>query len=92
MRYLRNAEGRVEFPVRLAGPVPDIKAFPDAAYIAKAAARQAAGTLLGRALGGSKQQSTSGDGEAKADGTTEDAARDAAADLLNKGLGGLFGK
>ncbi len=92
MRYLRNAEGRVEFPVRLAGPVPDIKAVPDAAYIAKAAARQAVGTLLGRALGGSKQQSTSGDGEATADGTTEDAARDAAADLLNKGLGGLFGK
>jgi len=92
MQYLLNVEGRVEFPVRLAGPVPDIKAVPDVVYIAKAAARQSVGTLLERALGGSKQQSTSSDGEAVSEGTTEDAAKGAAADLLNKGLGGLFGK
>ncbi len=100
MRYLRSAEGRVEFPVKLVGPVPDIKAVPDVAYIAKAASRQAVGKLLERALGGSKQQAPSSDGEASADGATpdappatpEDAAKDTAADLLNKGLGGLFGK
>jgi hypothetical protein len=88
MQYLRSAEGRVEFPVRLTGPVPDINAAPDVAYIAHAAVSQAVGTLLERALGGSKQPSTSGDGKEATDGTTMDAA----ADLLNKGLGGLFGK
>ena len=98
MQYLRSAEGRVEFPVKLVGPVPDIKPVPDVAYIAKAASRQAVGKLLERALGGSKQKTAAGTGEAAADGTTadeptaEDAAKGAAADLLNKGLGGLLGK
>jgi hypothetical protein len=98
MQYLRSAEGRVEFPVKLVGPVPGIKPVPDVAYIAKAASRQAAGKLLERALGGSKQTTAADTGEAVADGTTadeataEDAAKEAAADLLNKGLGGLLGR
>ena len=98
MQYLRSAEGRVEFPVKLVGPVPDIKPVPDVSYIAKAASRQAVSKLLERALSGSKQKTAAGTGEAVADGTTadeptaEDAAKGAAADLLNKGLGGLLGK
>jgi uncharacterized protein involved in outer membrane biogenesis len=98
MQYLRNAEGRVEFPVKLVGSVPDIKTVPDVGYIAKAASRQAVGKLLERALGGSKQEAATGTGEAAGDGTTEDpptaedAAKGAAVDLLNKGLGGLLGK
>ena len=98
MQYLRSAEGRVEFPVKLVGPVPDIKPVPDVAYIAKAASRQAVGKLLERALGGSKHETAAGTGAAATDGTTadeptdEDAAKGAAADLLNKGLGGLLGK
>jgi len=97
MQYLRSAEGRVEFPVKLVGPVPDIKPVPDVAYIAKAASRQAVGKLLERALGGSKQETAEGTGAAaagatKAEPTPEDAATGAAADLLNKGLGELLKK
>jgi hypothetical protein len=96
MRYLRSAEGRVEFPVKLTGPVPDIQSVPDVGHIAKAASRQAVGTLLERALGGSKQKTADADAGAEADGaeepTAEGAAKGAAADLINKGLGGLFGK
>jgi hypothetical protein len=101
MRYLRNPEGRVEFPVKLVGPVPDIKPVPDVGYVAKLASRQAVGKLLERAIGGSKQETATGAGEvaegaAEDPPTAEDAAKgvatDAAADLLNKGLGGLFGK
>lgn len=98
MQYLRSAEGRVEFPVKLVGPVPDVKPLPDVAYVAKAASRQAVGKLLERALGGSKQKTAAGTGEAVADGATadeptaEDAAKGAAVDLLNKGLEGLLGK
>ena len=49
--------------------------------------------LLERALGGSKQKTAAGTGEAAADGTTADepTAEDAAVDLLNKGLGGYSG-
>jgi uncharacterized protein involved in outer membrane biogenesis len=102
MRYLRNPEGRVEFPVKLIGPVPDIKPVPDVGYVAKVASRQAVGKLLEHAIGGSKQETTTDTGEVAGGGTAEDpptaedaakdAATDAAADLLNKGLGGLFGK
>ena len=88
MQYLRSAEGRVEFPVKLVGPVPDIKPVPDVAYIAKAASRQAVGKLLERALGGSKQNPPAETGEPTAEG----AAKGTAEDLLNKGLGGLLGK
>lgn len=84
MRYLRSPEGRVQFPVKLIGAVPDIKAVPDVAYIAKAASVQAVGKLLEDALGGSKE-------EPAADGTTsKPSAEDAAVDLLKKGLGGLL--
>lgn len=98
MQYLRSAEGRVEFPVKLVGPVPDINAVPDVSYIAKAVSRQAVGQLLERALGGSKRKSSADTGDSTADEptadapTTEDAAKGAAADLLNKGLGGLLEK
>jgi hypothetical protein len=78
MRYLRSAEGRVEFPVRLIGAAPHIKAVPDVAYIAKAASARAVGKLLEGALGGSKEKEGAG---AKAGGA-----------LLKKGLGNLLGK
>jgi uncharacterized protein involved in outer membrane biogenesis len=86
MKYLRSAEGRVEFPVKLIGAAPDIKAVPDLGYIAKAASRQAVGKLLEDALGGSKEEPAA-DG-----GTPEPSAEDAAVDLLKKGIGDLFGK
>jgi hypothetical protein len=86
MRYLRSAEGRVEFPVKLIGAAPNIKAVPDLGYIAKAASRQAIGKLLEDALGGSKEEPAA-DG-----GTREPSAEDAAVDLLKKGLGDLLGK
>jgi hypothetical protein len=98
MKYLRSADGRVEFPVKLVGSVPGVKPVPDVSYIAKAASRQAVGKLLERALGGSKEKTAAGTGETATDGTTaeppttEDAAKGAAADLIDKGLGGLFGK
>ena len=86
MRYLRSAEGQVEFPVKLLGAPPNIKAVPDVAYIAKAASRQAVGKLLEDALGISKEE------EAEDDGEKKPSAEDAAADLLKKGLGGLLGQ
>jgi len=96
MHYLRSADGNVEFPVKLVGPIPDIKAVPDVGHIAKAASRQAVGSLLQRALGGAKKETASADGvadaAAEAPPTAEDAVTDAAVDLLNRGLGGLLGK
>jgi len=88
MQYLRSAEGRVEFPVKLVGAPPAIKALPDVAYIAKAASRQAVGKLLEKALGGKQPEAAEGSGE----GSAAPSAEDAAADLLKKGLGGLLGK
>jgi hypothetical protein len=90
MRYLRSAEGRVELPVKLVGVVPDIKAVPDVAYIAKVASAQVVGDLLSGALGGSKKDEETETEEEG--GTQQPTAEDAAADLLKKGLGGLFGK
>lgn len=98
MQYLRDPEGRVEIPVKLVGPIPDVKPVPDVGYIAKAVSRQAVGKLLERALGASNRDTAAGTGEAAADGaaqdppSAEDAAKGAAVDLLNKGLGGLLGK
>ncbi len=84
MRYLRNAEGRVAFPVKLQGTAPDIQAVPDVSYIAKAASRQAVDKLLDDVLGESKQPPADG---APVQQEPEDAARE----LLRKGLGDLFG-
>jgi uncharacterized protein involved in outer membrane biogenesis len=86
MKYLRNAEGQVEFPVKLVGAVPDIKAVPDVGYIAKIASRQAVGKLLEDVLGGKKKKPAA-DGD-----TREPSSEDAAVDLLKKGLGDLLGK
>ncbi|MDJ0864543.1 MAG: AsmA-like C-terminal region-containing protein [Myxococcota bacterium] len=84
MRYLRDAEGRVAFPVKLQGTAPDIQAVPDVSHIAKAASRQAVGKLLDDVLGESKQP--------PADGTpAQQEPEDAARELLRKGLGDLFG-
>jgi len=83
MQYLRSPTGRVEIPVKLIGTLPEVKTVPDVGYIAKAASRQAVGKLLTDALGGSDDEA-----EASPTPTAEGAARD----LLNKGLGGLFGK
>jgi hypothetical protein len=84
MRYLQSPDGRVEFPVKLIGAAPNIKAVPDVGYIAKAASRQAIGKLLEDALGGSKDEE---------DGSTRDpTADDTASDLLEKGLGDLLGR
>ena len=83
MQYLRSPTGRVEIPVKLIGTLPEVKTVPDVGYIAKAASRQAVGKLLTDALGGSDDES-----DASPTPTTESAAKD----LLNKGLGGLFGK
>jgi uncharacterized protein involved in outer membrane biogenesis len=92
MRYLRSAEGRVEFPVKLIGAVPDIKAVPDIAYIAKTASVKAVGKLLEGVLGGSKEEAGA-EAEAGADASAkEPAEEDAAAGLLKKGLGDLLGK
>ena len=66
MRYLRSAEGRVEFPVKLIGAAPDIKAVPDVGYIAKAASRQAVGKLLEDALGGQERGAGGGRHHARA--------------------------
>jgi len=86
MKYLRSAEGRVEFPVKLVGAAPDIKAIPDVSYIAKGASREAVGKLLEDVLGGKKE-------EPAADGDTrERSAEDEAVDLLKRGLGDLLGK
>ena len=84
MAYLRSPEGRVAIPVRLVGPLPDIKPVPDVAYIAKAASRQAVGKLLDKALGVQRQKP---EGEAE-----KPSAEGAASELLKKGLGGLLQK
>jgi uncharacterized protein involved in outer membrane biogenesis len=87
MKYLRSAEGRVEFPVKLIGAPPDIKTVPDVAYIAKAASRQAVGKLLDDVLGGSKDDDEEDEGGESA---KQPSAEDAATDLLKKGLGELL--
>ena len=84
--YLRTAEGRVAIPVKLVGPVPDIKAVPDVSHVAKAASLQAVGSLLDKALGSKKD-------EAPADGEpAEPAPEGSPSDLIKKGLEGLFGQ
>jgi hypothetical protein len=85
MAYLRSPEGRVAFPVKLAGALPDVQAVPDAAYIAKAASREAAGRLLDRALGTQKKQEAPADGE-----PAPPSAEDATSELLKKGIGELL--
>ena len=94
MKYLRSAEGRVEFPVRLIGAAPDIKAVPDVGYIAKSASREAVGNLLEGVLGGKKKPAAEGAaGEPAAEGAPrEPSPEGAAADLLKKGLGDLLKK
>jgi uncharacterized protein involved in outer membrane biogenesis len=86
MRYLRNADARVEVPVKLVGAPPDIRARPDVAYIAKAASRQAVVDLIGDALGGETQPSEAGEDSAA------QSPEEAATEMLKKGLGGLLGK
>jgi len=96
MKYLRSPEGKVEFPVKLIGAAPDIKAVPDVGYIAKAASREAVGKLLEDVLGGKKKKEPTADDAARGtsaeDTTRAPSAEDAASDLLKKGLGDLLGK
>lgn len=84
--YLRTPEGRVAIPVKLVGPVPDIKPVPDVNYIAKAASRQAVGSLLDKTLGAQT-------GGAPAEGQpAQPSPEGSTSDMIKKGLGGLFGK
>jgi uncharacterized protein involved in outer membrane biogenesis len=95
MKYLRSAEGRVEFPVRLIGAAPAIKAVPDVGYIAKSASREAVGNLLEDVLGGKKKKPAAegAAGEPAAEGSpSQPSAEGAATDLLKKGLGDLLKK
>lgn len=85
MRYLRNSDGRVAIPVKLFGPLPGIKPVPDVNYIAKAASRQAVGSLLDKALGPKKEPPAEGQ-------APQPTPEGAASDAVRKGLGGLFGQ
>lgn len=86
MQYLRSPEGRVAIPVKMVGPLPDIKPVPDVTYIAKAASRQAVGKLLDKALGVDERDAPP-EGEAQ-----KPSPEGAASELLQKGLGELFGQ
>ena len=86
MKYLRGADGRVQLPVKLVGPLPSVQPVPDLSYVAQVASRQAVGALLEKALKDSYVEPESG--EPSGQPTAEDAARD----LIEKGLGDLFGR
>lgn len=93
LRYLRNADGRVELPVALRGAPPSITAYPDVTHLARGASREAVTDLLGKALGGKKGEpgpaAEAPDGGEPAQQAPR--AEDVGQELLRRGLEGLLG-
>ena len=78
-RYLENSSGRIEIPVRLRGDIPDVRAEPDLARVAKSLQAEVLGDLLGNVLGTSNDD---GEGESGESDTEK---------LIRGGIKSLFG-
>ena len=94
-RYITDANGRLEIPARIAGPVPDLKPQPDTDFIVKALGRAALrggieALLGGKAKGGAAKKA--GAGDAAGDAPPADPGKQLLEKGLQKGLEGLFGR
>lgn len=90
VRYITNEGGRLEVPVRIVGTIPDVKVQPDANFIARALTTGALdkGLELLRNQGGDGSSSASG---AEADDGKTGRPEEVGAELIERGLRGLFG-
>ncbi len=82
---LRGASGRVEFPLRLRGELPGIRAEPDVSAVARAVGEEKVRDLLGKALRGKQEGEETDSGAASGE-------TDPSEELLKKGLDSLFGR
>ncbi len=91
-RYITNADGRLEIPAKIVGVLPDVKVEPDAAFLARSLTKGALGKGL-ELLGGGASGDEPEDGATRdADGAPEKKRpEEVGADLIEKGLRGLFG-
>ncbi|MDG2308234.1 MAG: AsmA-like C-terminal region-containing protein [Candidatus Binatia bacterium] len=92
-RYITNDEQRVAVRARIVGVLPDVSVKPDAEFVAKALTKGAIGAGL-ELLGGGKKKDASGTkpGALAADSEAEPKRpEDVGAELIEKGLRGLFG-
>ena len=87
-RYLTNADGRLSIPARIEGVLPDVEIEPDTAFLAGALTKGALGKGL-ELLGGRPKDTSPRSGSAAP--SEEKRPEEVGADLLQKGLRGLFG-
>lgn len=91
-RYIRNGDGRLEVPAKIVGILPDVRVEPDAGFVGRALTKGALGKGLELLGGGTKEKPTSEDeASPAAEGSEEKRPEDMGAELIEKGLRGLFG-
>ncbi len=98
-KYLVDANGRFELPLRLTGKLPEIGVRPDGDYVAKKLSNALVASGIEKGLGailgkkgskGGANTAKPGDQQGQLDGEAEEPA-DATERLIRKGLDGLFG-
>lgn len=90
VRYITNADDRLEVPVKIVGTLPEVKVEPDAAFVARSLTKGALGKGLELLGGGRKDEPTDAPADEAAD-EKEKRPEEVGAELIERGIRGLFG-